>query len=71
MFGRKILGITLGGEKLLAKALILGYGNVDRQDDGAAWHILVGLCRKLGRPVPGSPDDEFQNPGSSPDLYFF
>jgi hydrogenase maturation protease len=54
----------------LAKALILGYGNVDRQDDGAAWHVLAGLCRKLGRPVPESPDDEFENPGSSPDIYF-
>jgi len=53
------------------KALILGYGNIDRQDDGVAWHVLAGLCRKLGRPIPVSQDDEFINPGSSPDLFFY
>ncbi len=52
------------------KSLILGYGNVDRQDDGVAWHILAGLCKKLGRPAPASPDEEFENPGPSPDMYF-
>ena len=52
------------------KVLILGYGNVDRQDDGVAWHVLAGLCRKLGRPAPASPDEAFDNPGSGPDLAF-
>jgi hydrogenase maturation protease len=52
------------------KDLILGYGNVDRQDDGVAWHVLAGLCRKLDRPVPVSYDDRFENPGISPDLSF-
>jgi hydrogenase maturation protease len=54
----------------LAKALILGYGNVDRQDDGVAWHVLASLCRKLDRKIPASPDDEFENTGVSPDLNF-
>ncbi len=54
----------------MAKALIIGYGNVDRQDDGVAWHVLAGLCRKLGRPIPGSTDDGFENTGGSPDLAF-
>lgn len=54
----------------MAKALILGYGNVDRQDDGVAWHILAGLCQKLGRPAPASPEDEFPSSDSGPDLYF-
>jgi hydrogenase maturation protease len=58
------------GERSLAKELILGYGNVDRQDDGVAWHVLAGLCRKFGRPVPASYDDEFENTGDSPDLSF-
>jgi hydrogenase maturation protease len=30
------------------KALIIGYGNVDRQDDGIAWHILARIAAKLG-----------------------
>lgn len=29
------------------KTLVIGYGNVDRQDDGAAWHILARLAGKL------------------------
>ena len=52
------------------KDLILGYGNFDRQDDGVAWHVLANLCCKLGRPVPVSPDDAFENTGGSPDLSF-
>ncbi len=30
------------------KALIIAYGNVDRQDDGIAWHILAELAQRLG-----------------------
>ena len=29
------------------KTLVIGYGNVDRQDDGAAWHILARLAKQL------------------------
>ncbi len=31
------------------KTLVIGYGNVDRQDDGAAWHILARLAEKIGK----------------------
>jgi hydrogenase maturation protease len=34
-----------------AKILVLGYGNVDRQDDGVAWHILQQLSGGLSLPV--------------------
>ena len=30
------------------KTLFLGYGNVDRQDDGVAWHVLKGIATQLG-----------------------
>jgi len=43
----------------LKKALILGYGNPDREDDGVAWHILRALTIKLGLPSPESYEDEF------------
>jgi hydrogenase maturation protease len=33
------------------RVLILGYGNLDREDDGVAWHILQGLAESLGRPA--------------------
>lgn len=29
-------------------SLVIGYGNVDRQDDGAGWHVLDLLARWLG-----------------------
>ena len=43
----------------MKKALIVGYGNPDREDDGVAWHILHALTRKLGLPSPESYEDEF------------
>lgn len=31
-----------------SKPLIIGYGNVDRQDDGLAWHILAKTAKLCG-----------------------
>jgi hydrogenase maturation protease len=36
--------------------LVLGYGNLDRQDDGVAWHVLGNLMKTFGHPVPNSID---------------
>ena len=52
------------------KVLILGYGNVDRQDDGVAWHILARLAQRMGWPAPSSPDDEFPPVNEEIDLLF-
>ncbi|HEX5807728.1 MAG TPA: hypothetical protein VFY25_03625 [Anaerolineales bacterium] len=43
----------------MKKALIIGYGNPDREDDGVAWHILCALTLKLGLTAPASYEDEF------------
>ncbi len=43
----------------MKKALLIGYGNPDREDDGIAWHILHALTIKLGLPSPESYEDEF------------
>jgi hydrogenase maturation protease len=43
----------------LKKALIIGYGNPDREDDGVAWHILRALTSKLDLPSPQSYEHEF------------
>jgi hydrogenase maturation protease len=50
------------------KTLFLGYGNVDRQDDGVAWHVLKGIATQLGLetspswedPLPSAPTVEFR-----------
>lgn len=35
---------------MVARILLLGYGNIDRQDDGVAWHILKTLSQYLNLP---------------------
>jgi len=37
--------------------LLFGYGNIDRQDDGVAWHILRGVAGHFGVELPEVPDD--------------
>lgn len=50
--------------------IIIGYGNPDREDDGVAWHILVSLTRRLGRPVPTEMPEGFYPEGENPDFQF-
>jgi hydrogenase maturation protease len=38
--------------KTIPKTLIVGYGNPDREDDGVAWHILLGIARKFNILTP-------------------
>lgn len=46
----------LKGRKL--KYLFLGYGNIDRQDDGVAWYLLGEVMKRLQYPLPFQPEDE-------------
>ncbi|MEI8130945.1 MAG: hypothetical protein WCG34_00835 [Leptolinea sp.] len=50
--------------------LFIGYGNPDRQDDGVAWHVLVGISQKLGRKVPDVWDEPFEIGNDFPHLIF-
>ena len=54
----------------MQSTLIIGYGNPDRQDDGLAWHVLVRLAERLGRPLPGEPEEGFLPENLNPDLWF-
>ncbi len=49
-----------------SKILLVGYGNVDRQDDGVAWHVLKTVAQKLGLPSPDTPGDGFYEVELSP-----
>lgn len=40
------------------KVLIIGYGNVDRQDDGVAYHVLVSVMQSLGLAAPENMEEE-------------
>jgi hydrogenase maturation protease len=50
--------------------LILGYGNADRQDDGAAWHVLCAVAQRLGYPAPADLEAEWPPLGDNVDLLF-
>lgn len=50
------------------KALIIGYGNPDRGDDGAAWHILQQLAKRLELPEPSQDIDSLGQQEESLDL---
>lgn len=41
------------------RTLIFGYGNYDRQDDGAAWHVISLLRKALSIPDHETIDDDF------------
>jgi hydrogenase maturation protease len=49
------------------KTLIFGYGNLDRQDDGVAWHVIVQLRKLLEISQPEEVDQDFS---SDSDLVF-
>jgi hydrogenase maturation protease len=54
----------------MKKTIILGYGNLDRQDDGVAWHILEKVAKLIDRPLPAQIEDCFLDLGENPDLFF-
>jgi len=53
-----------------AKTLIIGYGNVDRQDDGVGWHILKTLADHIGRTIPDDPGSSIEITSQVVDLTF-
>ena len=53
-----------------ANTLIFGYGNADRQDDGAGWHILRNLAERLGLSVPEDPGASIEIEHKIVDLNF-
>ena len=55
-----------------AKTLIIAYGNRDREDDAAGWHILNKLALQLGLETPEFPGDQVSTPdGRLTLLYLF
>ncbi len=53
-----------------ADTLVIGYGNADRQDDGAGWHILKDLAERLGTSVPEDPGASIEVDSETVDLIF-
>jgi hydrogenase maturation protease len=53
-----------------ADTLIMGYGNADRQDDGAGWHILKKLADRMGHDAPDEPGEGIDVHTNIVDLHF-
>ena len=54
----------------MKKTLLVGYGNLDRQDDGVAWHVLLKLLKKFDQTIPNHPDDGILDLESNPSFMF-
>ena len=52
------------------KVLIVAYGNRDREDDGAGWHILNKLASYLELPTPQFPGDRVLSPSGRYELLY-
>lgn len=46
-----------GAARLKKSTLLLGYGNIDRQDDGVAWHILREIAAAFAVDLPEYPQE--------------
>lgn len=52
------------------RTLIVGYGNLDRQDDGAAYFVVNGLRDRLGQPPLAEDETGLEAPGGEVDSIF-
>ncbi|HOT52446.1 MAG TPA: hypothetical protein PLH68_00425, partial [Anaerolineaceae bacterium] len=52
------------------KTLIIAYGNRDRQDDGAGWHILADCAASFNLAAPEFPGDWVEFPDASLRLWY-
>jgi hydrogenase maturation protease len=54
----------------MANTLIIGYGNADRQDDGAGWHVLKNLAERIGCTTPDDPGEPIEIENEIVDILF-
>jgi hydrogenase maturation protease len=50
--------------------LVLGYGNLDRSDDGVAYYVVNNLRRRLGQPALAEDESGLEALGGSIDAVF-
>jgi hydrogenase maturation protease len=52
------------------RVLVLGYGNVSRQDDGIGFHVINAVAHRLGRPPLAAGENGLLDLGQPVDLAF-
>ena len=63
-------GTTLAPGTQMYRILVIGYGNLDRQDDGVAYQVINALRRRLGQPALGGEEREAEELGNQTDSVF-
>jgi hydrogenase maturation protease len=51
----------------MPRTLVIGYGNLDRADDGVAYHVINALRQRLGQKPLGDDDTGLQELGAQTD----
>jgi len=54
----------------MPRTLVIGFGNIDRADDGAAFTVINTLRRRLGRPPLGEGETGWEETGGDLDTVF-
>jgi hydrogenase maturation protease len=54
----------------MTATLIVGFGNLDRADDGVAYHVVNGVRRRLGQPLLQPGETGLEGLGNRPDSVF-
>jgi hydrogenase maturation protease len=52
------------------RTLVIGYGNLDRQDDGVAYEVINALRRRLGQAALGEEETQLEELGNQTDSIF-
>jgi hydrogenase maturation protease len=52
------------------RTLVIGYGNLDRQDDGVAYEVINALRRRLGQAALGGEEIQLDELGNQTDSIF-
>ncbi len=54
----------------MSRTLVIGFGNLDRADDGVAFHVINALRRRLGQETLGEDDSGLEELGAEVDSVF-
>jgi hydrogenase maturation protease len=55
---------------MMDRTLVIGYGNLDRQDDGVAYKVINALRRRLGQAALGEEEIKAEELGNQTDSVF-
>ncbi len=54
----------------MSRTLVIGFGNIDRADDGVAYHVINGLRRRLGQGMLHEDETGLEEIGAQIDSIF-